>query len=198
MATSIIEICNSALQGLKRERIMALTDNSEEANLCNQIWPGVRDMVLACHPWNSAMTLAQLQQSATAPAWKWDFAYPLPADCLRVFEVVGIDQMAVADWEIQGRDILCDEDAPVYISYARREEDPQKYDPGLCEVLIAALQARLAYPLTASVTAQQAAETLYQNRLRDARGIDARQGSAVKPIVESTWLRAKLGSRNIG
>jgi hypothetical protein len=154
-------------------------------------------MVLSSHPWNAAMTLAQLAQSSTTPAWKWDYAYPLPADCLRVFDCVGAAETAVAEWEIQGREILCNEDSPVYISYVRREEDPTKYDPGLCEALIAAMMSRLAFPLSAGVTAMQAAETLYQNRLRDARGVDARQGSAVESVDVGSWTLAKLGGRYV-
>jgi len=195
MATSIVEICNNALQGLKAKRIMSLTDGSEEADLCNQAWPSVRDAVLASHPWNCAMKLAQVQQSATTPAWKWDYAYPLPVDCLRVFEVVGADESAITDWELASGEVLCNEDAPVYISYIRREEDPTKYDALLCKTLEAALAAEIAYPLTASVTARQAAETLLLNRLRDARGVDSRQGTAVEPITTSTWETAKLGGR---
>lgn len=198
MATSVTEICNNALQGLKAARIMSLTDGSDEADKCGQIWPAVRDAVLASHPWNCAMYMAALQQSSTAPAWKWSYAYPLPADCLRVFELVGADETTVTDWEIQGRQILCDEDAPVYISYVRREEDPTLYDPLLCKALSAALAAELAYPLSAGVTAMQAAQTLYQNALREARGVDARQGSSTEDTNTSSWYWAKLGGRNIG
>jgi len=139
------------------------------------------------------MTLAALQQSSTAPAWKWDFAYPLPADCLRVIEFVGEDEEDVSDWEVSGREILCDEDTPVYIAYIRREEDPTKYDPLLCKALSAALAAELAYPLSAGVTAMQAAQQRYDNALREARGVDARQGSSTDDTANSTWFKAKYG-----
>lgn len=195
MATSLTEIFNNALQGLKADRIMAGSDDSESADLCNQAWPSVRDAVLRSHPWNCAMRLAQLQQSATAPAWKWDYAYPLPTDCLRVVEVVGADEEAIEVWEVVGTEILCNEAAPVYISYIWRETDPTKYDALLCRVLEAALAAELAYPLTASVTARQAAQAMYDERMREARGVDARQAQTYGPIVTSMWQRAKLGGR---
>lgn len=197
MATSIVDICNNALQGLKANRILSLDDGSEEANLCNQAWPSVRDAVLASHPWNCSMKLAQLQQSATAPAWKWDYAYPLPSDCIRVFAVAGATEEDVANWEVQSGEVLCNEDAPLYIAYGRSETDPTKYDPLLTKTLEAALAAEIAYPLTVSVTARQAAETMYQNRLREARGVDARQGTTVEPVTTSTWQYAKLGGRYI-
>jgi len=193
MAISIIEICNNALQGLKAERIMSLTDGTESADLCNQVWPSVRDSVLRSHSWNCATKLVQLQQDSTAPAWKWDYAYPLPADCLRILEVVGGDEQPVSDWEQLGAEILCNENSPVYMSYVRREEDPTKYDALLCKVLEAALAAELAYPLTASVTARQTAEALLDQRMREARGVDARQAAKVQQLVPSSWATAKYG-----
>jgi len=193
MATSVIEICNNALQSLKAERIMSLTDGTESADLCNQVWPSVRDAVLRSHPWNCATKLLQLQQSSTTPAWKWDYAYPLPADCLRILEVVGEDELPVSDWEQMNGDILCDEDSPVYLAYVRREEDPTKYDALLCKVFEAALAAEIAFPLTASVTARQTAEGLLEKRMREARGVDARQAAKVQQLVPSSWAAAKYG-----
>lgn len=195
MATSLTEIFNNALQGLKANRIMSGSDDTETADMCEQVWPSVRDAVLRSHPWNCAMKLAQLQQSATAPAWKWDYAYPLPADCLRVVEVVGADEGALEVWETVGGEVLCNEAAPVYISYVWRETDPTKYDALLCKVLEAALAAEIAYPLTASVTARQAAQASYEDRMREARGVDSRQGQTYGPVVPSTWRSAKLGGR---
>lgn len=193
MAISVIEICNNALQCLKAERIMSLTDGTEPANLCNQVWPSVRDAVLRSHPWNCATKLVQLQQSSTAPAWKWGYAYPLPSDCLRILEVVGEDEHPVSDWEQMSGEILCNEDSPVYMAYVRREEDPTKYDALLCKVMEAALAAEIAYPLTASVTARQTAEALLDQRMREARGVDARQAAKVQQLVPSSWAAAKYG-----
>lgn len=196
MATSVIEICNNALQDLKADVITSLTDGSENARLCNQRWPQVRDFVLAEHPWNCAMTQAELAASSTAPTWKWDYAYPLPSACLRVFEVVSATEDPITSYEVQGREILCNEPGPIFISYVRREEDPTKYDAQLCEALSAALAARLVYPITASVTGQQAWTTLYENILAKARGVDARQGSAPESTDRGSWHYARLGGRS--
>lgn len=195
MATSVVQICNDALQGLKRERIMALTDNSEEAAVCNQAWPSVRDAVLRTHPWNCAMRQAQLHQSATAPTWKWGYAYPLPTDCLRVWEFVGSDGNPIRKWEKQGNCLLCNEDAPVYISYVRREEDPTLYDALLCDALTARLMVKLAFPLNASVAATQQANAMYEASLREARGVDAKESGDSEPLTLSNWVSSKYGSR---
>lgn len=196
MATSVIEICNNALVELKKDPITALTDGSTEARLCNQRWPAVRDAVLAAHPWNCAMKMAELAASATAPTWKWDYAYPLPADNLRVCEIADSSETEITLYEIQDNEILCNSSGPIYLRYVHRLVDPVKYDALLSEAMTYALAARLAYPITASTTQQQAMWTLYDNILKQARNVDAKQGKA-DDTTAPTWSEAKLGTRSL-
>lgn len=194
MATSVIEICNNALLDLGEEAIMSLGDESKAAGLCNHRWPAVRDAVLRAHPWNCAMTQAELAAAAAAPLWKWEYQYTLPTDFLRITQLVGTDGNTIADWEIQGGIILCNEAAPIYISYVRRETDPGKYDALLGEVLSARLAATLAYPLSGSTSLAQAYWEVYQNKLAEARGVDAREG-VPESVTPTSWLGAKTGLR---
>jgi len=190
MASSIIEICNNALLDLGEDAIMSLTDGSKAAGLCNHRWPAVRDAVLRTHPWNCAMAQAELAAASAAPLWKWEFQYALPTDFLRIIRIVGTDGTVVEDWEIQGGVILCDEDAPIFISYVRRETDPARYDALLGETLSARLAAALAYPLSGSTSLAQAYWELYQKKLAEARGVDAREG-VPESVTPTTWLRAR-------
>jgi len=190
MASSIIEICNNALLDLGEDAIMSLTDGSKAAGLCNHRWPAVRDAVLRAHPWNCAMAQAELAAAAAAPLWKWEFQYTLPTDFLRIIRIVAPDGTMVEDWEIQGGVILCDEDAPIFISYVRRETDPARYDALLGEALSARLVATLAYPLSGSTSLAQAYWELYQKKLAEARGVDAREG-VPESVTPTTWLKAR-------
>jgi len=192
MATSIINICNNALMDLGEDPIMSLNDNGKAASLCSQRWPSVRDAVLRAHPWNCAMSQAELAAAMDAPLWKWDYRYVLPTDFLRIIAVTGADGVEVGDWEIQSGVILCDEEAPLFIAYVRRETDPKKYDALLSETLSARLAATLAYPLTGSTSLAQACWKTYQERLAEARGVDAREGVA-ESVAPALWLGAKLG-----
>ncbi|MBG0790337.1 MAG: hypothetical protein H0S80_07570 [Desulfovibrionaceae bacterium] len=192
MATSVIEICNNALLDLGEDVIMSLADDSKAAGLCNHRWPAVRDAVLRAHPWNCAMAQAELANGTQTPLWKWACRYALPADFLRVIQVTGRDGETVGDWEIQGSGILCDEQAPLFISYVRCETDPGKYDALLAEALSARLAAALAYPLTGSTSLAQAYWEIYKNRLTEARGVDAREG-VPESMAPTTWLNAKMG-----
>ncbi|CCH49603.1 hypothetical protein [Pseudodesulfovibrio piezophilus] len=192
MATSVIEICNNALLDLGEDVIMSLGDESKAAGLCNNRWPAVRDAVLRAHPWNCAMSQAELAVSSIAPLWRWEYKYVLPPDFLRIVRVVGQDGTEVGDWEIQGGVILCDEEAPMFISYVRRELDPMKYDALLDEALSARLAATLAYPLSASTSLAQAYWNIYQEKLGEARGVDAREGIP-ESVTATGWLGAKIG-----
>lgn len=192
MADSVIEICNNALQDLGEDPIMSLVDESKGARLCNRRWPASRDAVLRAHPWNCCMAQAELAASVEAPCWRWERQYVLPTDCLRVVRVAGADGTKVRDWEIQGQVVLCNEPAPLMLAYVRREENPKRYDSLLSEVLSARLAAMLAYPLTGSTSLADSLWAAYQDKLGEARGIDAREG--VPGALRSTqWVRAKHG-----
>lgn len=192
MATSVIEICNNALLDLGEDAIMSLLDDSKAAGLCNHRWPAVRNAVLRAHPWNCAMAQAELAAATAAPLWKWEYKYTLPTDFLRIIQIVGQDGETIEDWEIQGGIILCNEEAPIFISYVRCEQDPKKYDALLTEALSARLAAALAYPLSGSTSLAQTYWEMYQDKLIEARGVDAREG-VPESVAPTTWLGAKIG-----
>lgn len=194
MATSVIEICNNALLDLGEDVIMSLGDESKAAGICNHRWPAVRDAVLRAHPWNCAMAQAELAAGAAAPLWRWEYKYTLPADFLRIVQIVGQDGTQIEDWEIQGGIILCNEAAPIFISYVRRESDPKKFDSLLDETLAARLAATLAYPLSGSTSLAQSYWDIYQKKLAEARGVDAREG-VPESVTPASWLGAKAGQR---
>jgi hypothetical protein len=192
MATSVIELCNSALIDLGEEPITALTDNTKAARLCRQRWPAVRDSVLRAHPWNCATAQSLLAASAETPPFRWASAYPLPTDCLRVLCATVGDQN-LSNWETQGNSLCCDVSGPLELTYVRRLDDPRLYDSLLCEALAARLSATLAYPLTASTSLGQAFWALYADKLREARGVDAREAAPIPAPAPTSWLAAKLG-----
>ena len=87
--TSNVDICNSALNMVGASIITSLSEDSKAARICNQRYTFVRDAVMRAHPWNCLIRRIKLGRDATAPAYKFAFRYPLPADpyCLRVLTV---------------------------------------------------------------------------------------------------------------
>ena len=49
---SDVDICNSALNIIGDSNIIALTEDSRAARVCNQRFEFVRDSVFRAHPWN--------------------------------------------------------------------------------------------------------------------------------------------------
>ena len=74
----------------------------------------------------------------------------------------------------------------------RRENDPKKFDALLDEALSARLAATLAYPLSGSTSLAQAYWTIYQEKLTEARGVDAREGIP-ESLTPTSWLGTKMG-----
>jgi hypothetical protein len=72
------------------------------------------------------------------------------------------------------------------ILYVSRVTDPNEYDELLREVLSAALAADIAYAVTSSNPVAQNMYQLYQEKLKDARFVDATEGNNINPDLGSS------------
>ena len=178
---SVIQICNSALNQLGAGSITALTENSKNARLCNERYETVRDAVYRSHPWNCLVKRVQLAQDSDTPAWGFSYQYTLPADCLRLLRILDYD----LDHKVEGRKILSNASS-MKILYVARITDPNEYDELLRETLSAALGADIAYGITSSNPVAQNMYELFQNKLRDARFVDATEGQNNSPDLGMT------------
>lgn len=178
MASSDVEICNRALDALGVEIITSFGDGTRASGLCNRYFSQVRDDVLRSHPWNCAIKRETLAASVTAPTWGFDYAYPLPSDCLRVVTVEGEDVDGGA-WQVEAGSIVTDLSAPLYIRYVHRVTATGLLDPMLVSVIAARLAMELAQPLTGSPPIRQAMQKEYLERLRAARSADGQEGTAL-------------------
>lgn len=190
MASSVIALCNLALDMLAAKPIAALTDGSTAANLCLRNYEIARDETLRSYPWNDAMARAALAASATAPAWGGLLAFPLPADCLRVLGTEDDVAHGIA-WRVEGRAILCDQSGPLNIRYIRRLVDPSLIGPLLGRAIAARLAASIAYGITGNAAMTQAMTQAAEAALREARRIDALEQSSDDAITADDWSGAR-------
>lgn len=174
---SVVDICNSALNMLGGNTIISLTENSKNARLCNQRYEPVRDAVFREHPWNCLLKRVELAKDTVAPVFEYSNAYTLPADCLRVLQSENSNLSNNEKFRIEGRKLLSDEDT-IKILYVAKITDTTEYDTSLIETLSARLAAELAYPITQSSGLMDRMFTLYQTKLKDARFVDATEGTA--------------------
>ena len=190
---SVVNMCNSALNLLGASTISALTDDTKNARLCNQRYEPVRNRVFRSHAWNCLHKRVQLAQNSTAPVVEYSHAYALPADCLRVLKVHNgtTDSIKSAiDYKLEGRNIVTDE-GTVFIIYIALDTDPNNYDTYLQESISHQLAADLAYAVTNNATLADKYMTRADERLREARFIDATENS-LGTIESSEFTDARL------
>ena len=190
---SVVDICNSALNLLGASTISALTDDSKNARLCNQRYEPVRNRVFRGHAWNCLHKRVQLAQNSTAPVVEYSFAYALPADCLRVLKVHNGTTDSIAsdiDYKLEGRNIVTNE-GTIFLIYIAIDTDPNNYDTYLQESISHQLAADLAYAVTNNATLAEKYMTRADERLREARFVDATENS-LGTIESSEFTDARL------
>jgi len=190
---SVVDMCNSALNLLGASTISALTDDSKNARLCNQRYEPVRNRVFRSHAWNCLHKRVQLAQNSTAPVIEYTYAYALPSDCLRVLKVHNgtTDSIASAiDYKLEGKNIVTDE-GTIYLIYIALDTDPNNYDTYLQESISHQLAADLAYAITNNATLAEKYMTRADERLREARFVDATENS-LGTVESSEFTDARL------
>ena len=190
---SVVNMCNSALNLLGASTISALTDDTKNARLCNQRYEPVRNRVFRSHAWNCLHKRVQLAQNSTAPVVEYTYAYALPSDCLRVLKVHNGTTDSIAsniDYKLEGRNIVTNE-GTVFIIYIAIDTDPNNYDTYLQESISHQLAADLAYAVTNNATLADKYMVRADERLREARFIDATENSLGK-IESNEFTDARL------
>ena len=176
---SAVNICNSALNLLGASTISALTEDTKNARLCNQRYEPVRNRVFRGHNWNCLIKRVQLAANSTDPVIEYAKSYALPSDCLRVLKIHNGTTDSIAsdlDYKIEGKNIVTDE-TTVYLVYIALDTDPNNYDVYLREAISHQLAADLAYAITNNATLANNYMTRADERLREARFIDATENS---------------------
>ena len=174
---SIVELCNQSLLMLGQSSIISLTEDNEAARLCNGLYVYNRDATIRAYPWNCAMERVALAQSSDTPDWEYAYKYVLPTDpyCLRTLKMKESDEFAYA-WKIEGRFLVTDSSA-ANILYLAQLKDVNKMDVLLRDTIATRLAAAICYPLTGSSTQQEKMWAAYQAKLREARSVDAQEGT---------------------
>lgn len=202
MATKI-NIINSALTKLGAERLMSETDNTAASRAVEAVYDGVLLALLRDYRWAFSIKRAKLAAMYDAPEFGYRYQYELPSDCLRVDMV---NDLAFGDWhqrdhhawqqpmpvyQIEGRRILTDTEAPLLLRYGSSVDDPSAYDSSFADTLACALAAELAESLTQASTKKQSAQQDLQIAIRRAR-----QSSAIeRPQIiqqDTSWYTARL------
>lgn len=159
------QIANGALIALGVPRIASISDSSKAAQLLNDRWDPVRLSLLRNFPWSFAKTRATLATLVTTPAFTYSNQFQLPADCLRLIEVVDVDDYVVEDGMI-----LCNESS-LDVRYIKNVTDTSKFDPLFCEALSMALALSVCTALTNSNSQLEIMQSRFDRAIGKARSI---------------------------
>lgn len=192
MASSEVDICNSALVKVGSDSITALTDNSKRARLCNLRYGDCRDEVLYAHPWNFAVKRVTLAKTANTPAYEYTYEYQLPSDVGRVLNTDASDTLGPSvAWAREGDKILTDE-STLKIRYIAKITDVSLFNDMFKEVLALRIAMDIAYPLTQSNSLATRLGNQYMQWLKENRSFNGQERGSVRQVVASEWRDARF------
>jgi hypothetical protein len=170
------------------DEIMSIDEASTQARKAKQIWSDTIESVQRSHPWKCCLSRASLAMMSSTPAFGYAYQYQLPTNpyCLRVLEMDSPE----LQFTVEGRLLLTDEET-ANILYIAKIEDVTQWDALLRRAVACLLASDLAYPIAQSARLADIRYTLFKEALRDARTINAQEGSPPEPDTSSSWISAR-------
>ncbi|MDP0496036.1 MAG: hypothetical protein Q7Q73_07475 [Verrucomicrobiota bacterium JB024] len=199
---SSTQVCNYALSLISAELINSIDDPSSTARQCKQFFGIAYDMVLRSVQPHEAVRTASLPSdgsySVTASAYEFAYRYKLPEDpyllaLLKVNEKDVANVTGAGLVELQGRSLLTNFEAPVFIRYIARLSDVSLLPPEIHECVAYQVAAKMAYIKHKDNKRQR--ELLLQYReIIEPAAISLRNsiGSGYEPIRESAFLASYI------
>lgn len=188
---SEITIINWALLKLGARPILTRDDDSPQARIANRTFDQIRDDLMRDHPFNWSTKRAELAASATAPSWGFSYAYPVPADYLKILEVYNPNKY---DYKVENQDgvvvIVTDLSAPLQIRYTARVTNVAIMDPLFQQGLSAKCAAEWCKPITGDTALVKSMTELSEFRIRQATSSDS-QEDYPQQVGADEWILAR-------
>lgn len=190
MATSEVAICNMALDTLGAQRIVAIDEDSRNGRACNACYAQIRDQELRAHPWNFAKKRSTLAASAVTPEFGFDYAFPLPTDCLRILP----PKRTGLDWTLENHEgrsaILTNDGDSIEVSYIAQITNPTVFDVLFDDALAAKMAMHMCEEITQSNQKKADAKDDYVQAIRRAKRTNAIE-QVPQEAAEDPWLAAR-------
>lgn len=190
MATSDISICARALVNLGASPITSFSDGTDAAQICNNVYPGLKERILSAHPWRFAMKKTELTRATATPVGEWEYKYLLPPDRLGNPRAVFFStdgEVGENEFEIFGRELYANA-TRVWVDYTANVDEA--YFPAFfADLMIYALCADIGFAITDQ---QNVADYWYQR----AYGLPSDEG--VGGMMGNALANDAQGSGNVG
>ena len=187
---SPVQVCNKALVRIGAQTITSMTESSEQARKCNEIYEDARDEVLGMHPWNFAIkrvALAEVSSYSSLDS-EYDKAFQRPSDCIRPLK---INDDEYESWNEEGEYILTNASTPI-LKYISRIETESKFSPAFNKAFVYYLASELAYCLTHDLNVASKMEAKMVAQIKNAKSEDGQSGSPTQPIQDE-WTDSRWG-----
>ena len=193
---SVTDMVNVALRRIGATPITSLSDGSTSANAADDLYTELRDELLRSHNWNFATKRIKLAQSATAPAFEFDYAYPFPSDWLRTVSVhdndAGHGTILYRSEIVNNQRCVVTSADQVYLRYIYQCTDPNLMTADFRSALQYAIARDLAVPLSGSRSMMNDMSALFERALSKSRSSDA-LGAFPELRPRGSWASARGG-----
>ena len=204
MAKDLVGIFNLALSAAgTQSRVSLPTENSREANICNQWYEPVRDQILCAAFWASCAGIANpalvserdftIAWAAGAPKPHYRFMYAMPADFLYPRYMDSFQPFELGDNSGQPV-IFTNEDTPTFF-YTKKQTNPGAWSSDLYMTIVNGLAAHIAMSLHGKVSRAQQALGLANQSIIQAR-VNFANENQVEYDSMPDWLLARGVSIN--
>ncbi len=167
-ALSETAVANMGAAILDEPSLTSLDDPTAYGRLVAREFGYTRDEILRLHPWSFNKRMASLPKDETAPAFRWDYSYQLPTDCLRLYTIREYQNGAKTPYELFGRLIYTDESAPLNIVYGARVTNMTLFDPLVARALGCRLALIAAQRITGKTNYIEKAREFFTEAIRTA------------------------------
>ncbi len=183
-----VSICSKALVKLGIPPIASFDEPRAEAEVAGELYPTVRDTLLAAYPWSFTIAQADLLRDDSAQPADFRYAFFLPADLLRSISAGTGGSGRGLVFRIRGDRLVTD--APsVTLTYQRRVPEAE-FPVFFVNALVARLAAEFAIPLTEATARSEALQRLAAAEFRLARLLDSQQATPLR-VEDFTLIRAR-------
>jgi hypothetical protein len=187
--SSKTDIANLAIADHSGEWVSNIdTAPGRTADAIRAMWAQTLELALAQHPWKFAKWSWKDQAAVPAeenPDPDMAYAFRLPADCVRAFELR--PQQDFSEWAGM---IACN-DSRVTIIGTRRGVDIGRFSAFFCDYLGHLLARRICTPITASEAIRKRCQADEEKSLADAKTDNGRAGTQPR-LAPDSFVTARL------
>ena len=155
-----IRVCSDALLMIGQKAISSFNEGTDQSNICDRIYPGIKKSTLQSFPWSFTFKKVQLAQTTNTPVNEYKYEYQLPSDRLgtirRAFNSTAVGARTFSQWTIQGDKLLTNEETVVIdYQYLPTESEMPSY-------FIQLLKYMMCWHLATPMTDQEAKAQYWQ------------------------------------